>query len=41
MEKEEMNPIIAASIRAGPRLFVGPVVYIMTARNMKASATDL
>jgi hypothetical protein len=40
-EKEEMKPTIAASIRAGPKLFDGPVVYIMTARNMKASATDL
>src|SRR5260370_829247 len=40
-ENEEMKPTMAARIRAGPMLFAGAVVYIMTARNMKASATDL
>jgi hypothetical protein len=40
-EKEEIKPTMAASMRAGPTLFDGPVVYIITARNMKASATDL
>src|SRR5258707_15107636 len=40
-ENEEMKPTMAARIRAGPMLFAGAVEYIMTARNMKASATDL
>ena len=40
-ENEEMKPTMAASMMAGPRLFAGVVVYIITARNMKASATDL
>src|SRR5437660_1023263 len=30
-----------ARMRAGPRLFAGAVAYIMTARKMKVSATDL
>src|SRR5712671_458513 len=40
-EYEEMKPTTAARISAGPMLFAGAVVYIMTARKMKASATDL
>ena len=40
-ENEEMKPTMAARMMAGPTLFAGAVVYIMTARNMKASPTDL
>src|SRR5205809_7025399 len=38
---EETNATTPAKIIAGPRLFAGASVYIITARNMKASATDL
>src|SRR6266542_3454453 len=40
-ENEETKPTIAARIMAGPRLLAGARVYIMTARKMNASATDL
>src|SRR5216683_5187591 len=40
-EKEETKPTIAARIIAGPRLLAGASVYIMTARKINASATDL
>src|SRR6266850_770889 len=40
-EKEETKPTIAARIIAGPRLLAGARVYIMTARKINASATDL
>ncbi len=40
-ENEETKPTVAARISAGPKLLAGAVVYIITARNMKASATDL
>src|ERR1051325_3635275 len=38
---DEMKPTMAARIMAGPKLFAGAVTYIMTARKINASATDL
>src|SRR5207302_7898054 len=38
---EETNATTPAKIIAGPKLFAGASVYIITARKMKASATDL
>src|SRR5258708_26389684 len=40
-EKEDTKPTIAARIMAGPRLLAGASVYIMTARKINVSATDL
>ena len=38
---DAMNPPIAASKIAGPRVLAGAVAYMITARKMNASATDL
>ena len=40
-EADAMTPTIVARITEGPKLLAGAIVYIMTARNMKASASDL
>ena len=40
-ETDAMKPTMAARMTDGPKLFAGAIVYIMTARNMNASATDL
>src|SRR6478672_3764222 len=40
-DSDEMKPTTAARMIAGPKLFVGAMEYIITARKMKASATDL
>src|SRR5437764_12374396 len=40
-EADAMTPTIVARMTEGPKLLAGAIVYIMTARNMKASANDL
>src|SRR5437763_15776009 len=40
-EADAMTPTIVARMTEGPKLFAGAIVYIMTARNIKASANDL
>src|ERR1051325_824315 len=40
-DSDAMKPTIAASRMAGPKLLAGAVVYMMTARKINASATDL
>src|SRR5205814_5417248 len=40
-ESDAMKPTMAARITDGPKLFAGAIVYIMTDKNMNASATDL
>src|SRR5918911_423550 len=38
--QDETKPAVAASRTAGPTVPLGPTVYIIAARKMKASATD-
>src|ERR1044072_3053371 len=40
-KSDETKPTMAASRIAGPKLLAGSVVYIITPKKMKASATDL
>src|SRR2546423_5613877 len=40
-ETDAIKPTMAARMTEGPKLLAGAIVYIMTDKNMNASATDL